>query len=235
MERSPLSALIRRPLSAFTGWLIERALRQHFRALYLWEQVHPSAYTPAIVFAPHHYWWDGYLCYWLSRVWGVRGAVWMREWRRFPPFWSLGAMPFPDNQTAIRLRTIRQTLRWLQQPGNLLFLFPEGALHPAPEVWAFQRALYWLRCQLPAVSLLPMAMEIVQGVHQYPEAYIVIGEPFESEMGESTRWLEQARRRVQTLLEALHQARLQHPEQFRKVLSGRLSANERWSPPPQRV
>jgi len=139
-------------------------------------------------------------------------------------------MPFPDNQMATRMRTIRQTIRWLQQPGNLLFLFPEGELHPAPTVWRFRRALHWLHCRLPAVSLLPMAIEIVQGVHQYPEAYILLGEPFESQQNDSERWLEEARACVQGLLTELYQARQSNPDPFRQVLLGRLSVNERWSP-----
>jgi hypothetical protein len=40
---------------------------------------------------------------------------------------------------------------------------------------------------------------------------------------------------VQTLLLELQSASVQHPERFRQVLSGRLSANERWSPPSRRV
>ncbi len=230
MERSLLSGLIQRPLGLFTGWLIERALRQHFRAVYVWERAQPSERTPAILFAPHHYWWDGYLCYWLSRVWGVRAMVWMREWRRFPPFWSLGAMPFPNDNIALRMRAVRRTIWQLQQPGNLLFLFPEGELHPAPEVWAFQRALHWLHRQLPAVCLLPMAIEIVTGIHQYPEAYVLVGEPFESGRSNPDEWLNEARTCVQALLQQLSAARRDCPERFRTVLRGRLSDHERWSP-----
>jgi len=156
---------------------------------------------PVILFANHHYWWDGYLGYWLIRAWGRRMVVWMEAYRRFPPFRATGALPFPPDDPQVRARTVRRTVQILRTEPAALLLFPEGVLHGDTErLLPFQRSLHWLACRVPQATLLPLAIHIEPSYHQYPRAFLSVGAPFQSASTDETAWLAEAAGAVETLL-----------------------------------
>jgi hypothetical protein len=191
---------------------------------------------PMILFANHHYWWDGYLGYWLIRAWGRRMVVWMESYRRFPPFGAIGALPFPPDDPQVRARTVRRTVQILRTEPAALLLFPEGVLHGDTErLLPFQRSLHWLACRIPQATLLPLAIHIEPSYHQYPRAYLSVGAPFQSASTDETAWLAEAAGAVETLL---HQTRAdaraaladdEHTARgFQVLLQGALSIHERF-------
>ena len=191
---------------------------------------------PVILFANHHYWWDGYLGYWLIRAWGRRMVVWMEAYRRFPPFEALGALPFPPDDPQVRARTVRRTVQILRTEPAALLLFPEGVLHGDTErLLPFQRSLHWLACRVPQATLLPLAIHIEPSYHQYPRAYLSVGAPFQSASTDETAWLAEAAGAVETLL---RQTRIdaraaltddEHAAQgFQVLLRGTRSIHERF-------
>ena len=204
-----------------------RALRLHFRGVYLLETEPPDPARPAIVFANHHYWWDAYLLHALAREWRPGQArVWMQELTFLPHFAALGALPFPQDDAVVRAATIRRTLRELQTTPTLLFLFPEGELHPAPDLLPFGRALYWLRKQLPEVPLYPAAIRMAQGIHQRPEAQVLLGRPLGARGEGQAEWLNAAGRDLEQLLEELERRWEKEPLGFRCIIEGALSVDE---------
>ena len=192
---------------------------------------------PVILFANHHYWWDGYLGYWLIRAWGRRMVVWMESYRRFPPFGAIGALPFPPDDPMARARTVKRSVQALRtEPATALLLFPEGTLHGDTErLLPFQRSLHWLACRAPQATLLPLAIHIEPSYHQYPRAYLSVGAPFHSTATEPTEWLAEAAGALETLL---RQTRIdaraaltdeQHAARgFQVLLQGALSIHERF-------
>lgn len=216
-------------------WLIRYGLRTHFRAIYLKELARPAEAHSAILFANHQYWWDGYLAYWLvCQHWRRSGLVWMEQMRRFPPFGALGALPFPADAPQVRATTIRRTLRELRTTNAILVLFPEGRLHSESQLLPFQRTLYWLNQHSHQTKLFPLAIYIESRYHQYPCAYLMVGEPFESDAPEP-EWLVQARQRVEMMIADLQSqaqgliTEMQHRQQgFECILRGKLSLHERW-------
>ncbi len=219
----------------FTDWLIDLSVRRHFRAVYARGEP-PPATKPLILFANHHYWWDGYLAYCLLRAWGRSALVWMEAYRRFPPFGALGALPFPPNNPAVRARTIRRTLQALQSSQSALLLFPEGTLHGDTErLLPFQRSLHWLACRLPDAMLLPLAIHIESSYHQYPRAYLAVGEPFSSEQTECAAWLHEASTTLMALLQQVRadaRAATDEPaivaQGYHVLVRGKPSIHERW-------
>jgi hypothetical protein len=192
---------------------------------------------PVILFANHHYWWDGYLGYWLIRAWGRRMVVWMESYRRFPPFGAIGALPFPPDDPMARARTVKRSVQALRtEPATALLLFPEGTLHGDTErLLPFQRSLHWLACRVPQVMLLPLAIHIEPSYHQYPRAYLSVGAPFQSASTDETAWLAEAAGAVETLLRQTRadaRAALTDDEHtargFQLLLRGALSIHERF-------
>lgn len=231
MERASISGTLVRAQAWFVNWLIERDLRRHFRAVYV-RGTAPDTTVPIVLFANHHYWWDGYLGYWLIRSWRRRMVVWMESYRRFPPFGAVGALPFPSNDPIARARTIKRTMQILSTEPAVLLLFPEGELHGDTErLLPFQRSLHWLSCRLPQAMLLPLAVHIEPSYHQYPRAYLCVGEPFESRATHSAQWLSDAASAVESLL---HQTRAEartsvdDAQGFQILLRGKLSIHERF-------
>ncbi|MDW8322319.1 MAG: hypothetical protein RMM08_13250 [Armatimonadota bacterium] len=216
---------------ALIGW----SVRSHFRAVYARVVAPPQPDRSVVVFANHHYWWDGYLCYALGRTWGYPMSLWMEEWRRFPPFWALGALPYPPGDTMTRAKTVRRTLRLLQQPPRVLFLFPEGVIHPGHQLLPFGRSLHWLAQHAPDAQLLPMAIVISHTLHQYPRAFLHVDAPFESAEVSPERWLEQAQQKILALVSTLREEAecCDNTEKalqagFHLLVEGKLSVNERW-------
>jgi len=191
---------------------------------------------PVILFANHHYWWDGYLGYWLIRAWGRSMVVWMEAYRRFPPFRATGALPFPPDDPQVRARTVRRTVQILRTEPAALLLFPEGVLHGDTErLLPFQRSLHWLACRVPQATLLPLAIHIEPSYHQYPRAYLSVGAPFQSASTDETAWLAEAAGAVETLLRQTRadaRAALtddEHAAQgFQVLLQGTRSIHERF-------
>jgi 1-acyl-sn-glycerol-3-phosphate acyltransferase len=192
---------------------------------------------PFILFANHHYWWDGYLGYWLIRAWGRRMVVWMESYRRFPPFGAIGALPFPPDDPMARARTVKRSVQALRtEPATALLLFPEGTLHGDTErLLPFQRSLHWLACRAPQATLLPLAIHIEPSYHQYPRAYLSVGAPFQSAATDETAWLAEAAGAVEQLLRKLRadaRAALTEEEHaargFQVLLRGALSIHERF-------
>jgi 1-acyl-sn-glycerol-3-phosphate acyltransferase len=189
-----------------------------------------------ILFANHHYWWDGYLGYWLIRAWGRSMVVWMEAYRRFPPFRATGALPFPPDDPQVRARTVRRTVQILRTEPAALLLFPEGVLHGDTErLLPFQRSLHWLACRVPQATLLPLAIHIEPSYHQYPRAYLSVGAPFQSASTDETAWLAEAAGAVETLLRQTRadaRAALtddEHAAQgFQVLLQGTRSIHERF-------
>ncbi|MCX7924588.1 MAG: lysophospholipid acyltransferase family protein [Fimbriimonadales bacterium] len=235
MERAGLSSAVIRLQARFVDWLIGRSLRAHFRAVYV-RGAPPSEPKPLILYANHHYWWDGYLGYWLIRSWGRRPLAWMEAYRRFPPFGAVGALPFPPDDAAARARTVRCTLKRLQSPDAALLLFPEGVLHGDTErLLPFQRSLHWLAQRVPEAVVLPLAMYIEPSYHQYPRAYLRLGEPFVCNAPGEEAWLRAAAQALEAQLHALRaEAKASVTEAeitqrgYRVLIQGRLSVHERF-------
>lgn len=221
-------------LSQFNGlWigcLIKRSLQSHFRAIYVQMDSALDPQKPTILFANHHYWWDGYLCYWLARCLGLSPLVWMEEWRRFPPFGSVGALPFPKENPSVRIRTLRETFRQLRERPTTLFLFPEGVLHPAPTLLPFKRALFRLAVHFPEAQIHPLAIYVHHSIHQYPSAYLQTGQAVECRCRGEKEFLDTARLRLSHLLSNLSKNVISDSEStvnFVKILRGKRSVHER--------
>ncbi|GIV04554.1 MAG: hypothetical protein KatS3mg016_0129 [Fimbriimonadales bacterium] len=235
MERAGLSGIAIGLQRRFVDWLIARSLRGHFRAVYV-RGAFPDEQRPLILYANHHYWWDGYLAYWLLRSWGRSVIVWMEAYRRFPPFGAVGAMPFPANDAITRARTVRRTLEALCSPQTTLLLFPEGKLHGDTErILPFQRSLHWLARQVPEARVAPLAIYIEPSYHQYPRAYLGVGAPFQGDLRDAESWLCAAAETLQAELAVLRadaRGAVAEPEivaqGYRVLLRGRLSVSERF-------
>lgn len=203
-------------------WMVERELRKTFRTV-RWVGGGPRLPPdlPAIVYANHHGFYDGYLLtYLVERIWHRAALIWMAELDRFPFFRPGGALPFPPGDPARRTQSIRETARALgRDPKTVLIYFPEGDLHPHEEGVreagpSFQR----LDRIFPEKIWLPVALRITGWEHAHPTALLTAGSPHRRTSGRETDTLA-------GLLRGLEEA---DATSGATLLAGRNDPGERW-------
>jgi len=203
--------------------MIRRSLRARFHQIG-WEPFAPESLPsgPLILYANHHTWFDGYLMYALVTQLKVRCVDWITEFHAFPLFARVGGMPFPAEDPAVRSRTIRSTLRLMRDEGRSLVIFPEGVLHPGPEVMPFGRALALIQRQVPHAHLVPVAIHTTFDLHERPEAWLRLGEPIRASSCDDPRDA------LVKLGQGLVVSVRDNPAEFCGLSPGTLDVNERW-------
>lgn len=88
----------------------------------------------SVLLLPNHSsWWDGFIIYWINELrWNKTPFVMMEEKQlnRFSFFNRVGAYSIrPGNREDVE-KALKYTARLLENPHNLVFLFPQGRLLP---------------------------------------------------------------------------------------------------------
>lgn len=165
---SQVTAHITALIALMLPWVIGFSLRRGLRGVYVrgaWQALPPGG---VLLAANHHSWWDPYLA-WLvgQKLRRPLSGLMLRETvERFPFFRAHGALP---------TTAVREALRRLAR-GELLIVFPEGGIRVAGRVEAVRPGLEFLagRARLPVY---PVAFRVVLRGAQYPEAFLLLGEP----------------------------------------------------------
>ncbi len=214
------------PSALMVHWLARYSLRQAFRGVWLQGSL-PETPAGVVVFLNHNLWWDVYLALLLASYHSRPLTGWLENWQAFPPFGSVGALPFPPDDAAVRAVTMRQTVRRLTHSRTMLVLYPEGVLHDGAEVRAFGRALWWLNTRLPDVPCVPAAVHAVFGADQRPILRVSLGQSMPTS-GDEQSWLEMARSRVVSLRQELVDRRASDTHGMTCMLEGHESIDTRW-------
>lgn len=207
----------------FAYRLLVRQLRRVFRRI-VWRGpwAPPPSDRPLVLYANHHAFFDAQVLGFLTeRVLKRRTTVWMEELVRFPFLAALGAAPFPADNPARRIRTVRRTIHLMRrEPTTALIYFPEAHLHPVESgVLAFPNdRLGRLAAILPSAYFWPVALR-VSGWHEAtPTAILTGGDWHERPTGDEREELERLLRQLDTAPGG----------DERILLDGRPGPNERW-------
>lgn len=125
-------ALVRAMLRADARWTLRRDLDGVFPTGL--DSLRDAAATgPVIVAANHVAWWDGLLAQVLSDEVGVDATyvVEARTLERYPFLASVGARGIDPSRPTAVLAAFRDARRWLDRPGRVLWLFPQGRHRPS--------------------------------------------------------------------------------------------------------
>lgn len=158
------------------GSMIRRSVRRRFHKVYARGIDNPLS-APAVLYANHHGWMDGYVMFHVVSALGLPSVDWIEEFDAFPLFRTVGGMPFPRGDSAARAATVRQTIRLMNQDKRSLVVFPEGTLHRPPNLLPLGKALSTIARHVPHASFVPVAIAYEMSLHERPEAWISIGPP----------------------------------------------------------
>lgn len=202
---------------------MRRSLRRAFRRV-CWVGPPPVLPDkPVILYANHHSFYDGYFAWLLASEWlGRPVTTWMDKWHEYPLFAPIGAQPFPADDSAQRVATIRRTARRFAAERDLVLVyFPEGHLHPPEDGIApfSSDALARLARLLPGHAWWPVAIHVTWWGEAYPTALLTGGPPHEAISG-----------REHDLLESLWTTlRAPVTDEVTVLLDGRAGPDEAWN------
>lgn len=175
---------------------------------------------PVVIYANHPAFHDALVLGFLARrVLHREPCVWMEEYRRFPVFRRVGALPFPAEDPNRRAATIRRTIARMRDPRTAFIYFPEGRLQPfeeglrefSPEVFSrlervFPPSLWW-----------PVALKVSICDSARPTATLIGGSVEEGAIGGE-------REKLASLLAGLADRKAKRIT----LLEGRRGPDERW-------
>ncbi len=162
------------------GAMIRRTVHARFYNVYWGCSPNPmtSQKSPTIFVCNHHGWHDGYIMYLVAKQLGIVVSDWIEEYHAFPLFGKIGGLPFPKNDSSLRAKSVRTTIKRMKQ-GCSLLLFAEGKLHRGPHILPFSDGLANLLKVLPAKSITPVALVYEQSIHERPEVVVSLGSPID--------------------------------------------------------
>lgn len=206
--------------SALSGH-VRGTLRKQFRRIIWSGSDAPPSGRPIVVYANHHFFYDGYILgYLLESVLRRRVVIWMQDLGKFPFFKAGGAMPFAAENPAERFATIRATSRMMRRDPNVaLVYFPERRLHDAGEGIQFFDPNLFTRLDrvFPTKYWWPVALQTVHRHRARPTVVVQSGVAHEDGTGAE-------RKTLQDLLTTADRE-----EGTRSViLEGRRDPDERW-------
>ena len=163
-------------IGKIVGGMIRRTVQTRLRNLY-WSPPAQVIQSPAIFYANHHGWLDGYLMFHVVAKLEMRSLDWIEEFDTFPLFAKVGGMRFAREDVIGRANTIRTTIKIMRSEKRSLILFPEGVMHRPGDLLPFGRALETVASKVPDATLVPVAIVYELSMHERPEGWISIGKP----------------------------------------------------------
>jgi 1-acyl-sn-glycerol-3-phosphate acyltransferase len=117
-------------IGGFFGWYISRSIKRHFyRVNFNKVTLHPGKAT--LLVANHYSWWDGFIFYHLNKVLfrkKLHVMVLEETLKNWPFMRYLGAFSIKKGAKDMSA-SLSYAADILEQPGNLLLLFPQGKLY----------------------------------------------------------------------------------------------------------
>jgi len=162
--RERVVALVARALPR----IIRRSLRRGLHGVYArgaWDAL-PSG--GVLLAANHHSWWDPYLAWLIGQRLErpLSGPMRAETVARFPFFRPHGALTTSE---------VREALRRLRR-GEVLIVFPEGALRAAGRVGGLEPGLAFF-AERAGVPVYPVALRVTVRGAEHPEAFLLLGDP----------------------------------------------------------
>jgi len=207
--------------------------KSHFHTIHLLgEMPHPSADLPLLILPNHNTWWDGLFVYLLNKKIFRRKFYLMmleEELVKFRFFAKIGSYSVEPKSPKSLLKSLKYTVSLLQQPlmpRPILFLFPEGDLHP----WNsrpinYKKGIEWLLEKYAGqVNILPLAIRTEFLAEQRPEAFFLFGQNYQLDYNTfpGVNWLEE----IENNLLADLTTRIAQSEEGQILLRGSRSVNE---------
>lgn len=170
----------------FTSWFTRHARRRigdRFAAVWVHgiDATRDAArQSPLLVVCNHTSWWDSLLVLLLSREIGSDTYALMdaRNLRRFRFFRRLGGFGAELDRPGDVARALRYAEGLLDQPGNAVWIFPQGVERPATvRPLGFHGGSAVLSSRARKARVVPLAIRLEFGRDEQPDVFLSFGAP----------------------------------------------------------
>jgi 1-acyl-sn-glycerol-3-phosphate acyltransferase len=130
-------------ITNFFKWYIKAIIRKDFSS-FTYNEIAFDRSRSILMLANHFSWWDGFLLFQLNQMLFKKKfhvMVTDENYRKVSFLKYLGAFPVKKSSRSV-IQTLEYAGRLLNDPGNLVLIFPQGKLHSnhVPDVF-FERGL----------------------------------------------------------------------------------------------
>lgn len=136
---------------------------------------------PVLVVANHSTWWDALVALVVSTLWLEADAYALmdaKNLRRVPFFARVGAFGVDLDDPADGARSLRHSVKLLDRPGRLVWVFPEGRERsPYAPLEGLAPGAAQIARLAKRARVVPIGLRYVFAEAEAPDLYVVIGEP----------------------------------------------------------
>jgi chlorobactene lauroyltransferase len=160
----------------YTRWLFKR----RFEHVWLNLGYSPSSAQSTLYFANHHLWWDGLSPLLLNEfVFGQRARAIMedKQMLKYRFFSRIGAFSIDRENARSALYSLDVASDWLQDPGNSLYLYPEGKITAPADPLVFEPGIVRIIQNAPEADVVPIAYVLSNRNGAKPDLFINVGRP----------------------------------------------------------
>ncbi|PTY01750.1 hypothetical protein DB346_11180 [Verrucomicrobia bacterium LW23] len=217
-------------LDAVCYFFLLRSLRKHFHSIRLRGRGNLNALAgdrPVLAFCNHTNWWDALLVFFLTRHLPRSVYAMMEEKQlvQYQFFTWFGAFSVDLTSPRASLPGVRYACQRLEDPANLVWIFPQGKIVSPHVPMQSQPGTAFLARKSPRALMLPVAFRYEFFRDDKPLILIDIGAPFEA-AGATEQVIQQACADITTsLADAVVRQDLAG---FDTLLAPRWSMNKRW-------
>lgn len=183
---------------------------------------------PVLLFCNHTNWWDGLICYLLTRRMRHKAVYCMMEEKQLKHyrfFTWLGAFSVDLSSPLRSAASLRYAQRLLQRNETAIWIFPQGRLCRPNEPVEIKPGTDYLAGNAPHALLVPVAMRYEFFREDRPNVLIEIGKPFQA----VERTEGQIAKECNAAFARAHEAALaQDLTGFQPLFPPRWTINKRW-------
>jgi len=117
-------------VKSFFTWYIGVILKKDF-SRFSFNRIAFDEQRAVLLLANHHSWWDGFMIFWINRLYFRKRFHVMVTEENYVKVWFLkylGAFPV-GRQPKKMMNALEHAGQLLNDPGNLVLFFPQGKLH----------------------------------------------------------------------------------------------------------
>lgn len=164
----------------FFKWYVRGLFGRRFSRVWLKKSYMPAAGQSTLYFLNHHSWWDGLIPLLLNDfVFYQRARAIMedKQMREYGFFSKIGAFSIDRNNPRSALFSLDYASDWLNEPGNSIYLYPEGTITTPCTPLRFESGILRIRLNSPEADVVPIALVISHRRSDKPELFVHVGKP----------------------------------------------------------
>lgn len=152
----------------FFKWFTFYSMKFRFKNVYFRTNYTPHDQDSTLILGNHHSWWDGLIPLLINEFvfkQQARAVMEDKQLQKHPFFSRIGAFSINREHLKSALFSLNYCAQWLKNPGNSLFLYPEGKITSVTTAIQVEPGFLKILQQTPEVKVVLMTI-LINCTHQ---------------------------------------------------------------------